>query len=435
MLVQFPNEYAAAMAAAVDGGGNLHVFWADPDGTLIYTRRHAQTWTDPIDVLLSPDGSAASDPRVVVDAGGNVHIVWVGGRGYYASAPAFAADSARAWSSPVPLSAGSVIGIDIAAGPDGVLHVVYAEVGSNLFYVRSVDGGRTWSDGINVSTLNSSYEATHWPRLVVSDTGVIHVVWTNVKLPGGWPPLGVYYARSQDGGETWSAPKLMDEGGYDQIAVTTAPDGRVYLAWNGMAGSADSPSVGGRYFTWSADEGDTWGAQATITPGGFTSGNPEMAVDSAGTLHLISSVSGVDYTAWDGQRWSDLLNLTQPLAGNVGNTERPVLVSGEGNRLHVLFADSKGKIWYTTRQTAAPYVAPVPLAAPTAATPSPGPSPTVTVTPTVTTERGLPAIERGQPAPVVRSPMYPVVIGIAPVLLLLLVVILVRVSRARDHQA
>ena len=69
-----------------------------------------------------------------------------------------------------------------------------------------------------------------------------------------------------------------------EIAVDSA--GRVHVAWNGVVG------VGGRYHQWSDDGGLAWSAVADVVAAGQggTEGPPQLAIDSADTLHLLSLI-------------------------------------------------------------------------------------------------------------------------------------------------
>ena len=87
----------------------------------------------------------------------------------------------------------------------GTLHLIYFKASKgdrgDIYYVRSTDGGATFSDPIRVNSESNSAIAARPPRLAVGRGSRAHVVWngSNTAAPGPAPPgrpLNATSARS-----------------------------------------------------------------------------------------------------------------------------------------------------------------------------------------------------------------------------------------------
>ena len=102
-----------------------------------------------------------------------------------------------------------------------------------IYFARSTDGGVTWSRPAAVAAPAADIHphAESAPRLVATGAGVIAVVWSNtIPAPGRrWPASNIRMARSTDGGHTWSAPLTLN----DDSSGT--PGGHLFhgAAWQG----------------------------------------------------------------------------------------------------------------------------------------------------------------------------------------------------------
>jgi hypothetical protein len=139
------------------------------------------------------------------------------------------------------------------------------------------------------------------PAIAVEPSGVVHVVWN-----GDETQKSVWYARSTDGGQTFSqALRLNDPVAYPpsfsvyQPDVAVGADGAVYVTWFDYRAWTSDTDFGARidvYLDRSADGGTTWGTDVLASPGG--SGTypwhfqPHLALDRlTGNLY----VSFTDY--------------------------------------------------------------------------------------------------------------------------------------------
>lgn len=444
-------------AIASDEEGRIHVLWAerasaDAQATALYyavwggnAAAGGATWSRPTAVLHSPQGKAEEPSLVAV--GNRLHALWAGNGGEIYTSQAFVRDAYAqgAWSEPTLLSgqvgsASPTLAVDLA----GRLHGVYAvplNEGRGIYYVRSDDGGETWT----LPQLVFDAGAARWamvshPTLTVDEQGVIHVAWVRAPLPGIGAPEGIYYAASSDDGKTWSAPFALAEGAYDWPQLQATEKGQVHILWAEVQGNL------GRYQRWLATGATEWSFQARVTGFERLTGPVGLAPDGQGGLHLAAL--GYDdagqpallYSRWGGSRWSDremarlragfavaegpgtALSL-YPTLGRLDVAFRGELSNTEGAMQTDLFAMSR----------TIPPVAVLPEAAFTPAptpTPTPGPTPVATPTP-------LPAVNSAAPeagVPVLAlGPITLPVTALAGVVVALLLVVAVVVTYKRGN--
>ncbi len=114
-----------------------------------------------------------------------------------------------------------------------------------LSFRRSSDGGATWeADHFMVETRRSQND----PQIEVATDGVLYVAWLNSYRPG------VTFMKSTDGGQSWS--DLITFSGWgsrprwsDRPVLAIAPDGQaVYVAFNASHSYVAASHDGGAHF-------------------------------------------------------------------------------------------------------------------------------------------------------------------------------------------
>lgn len=205
----------------------------------------------------------------------------------------------------------------IAYSGDGALNALYV-VGkvvpgrrfplAALRFVRSSDGGRTWTDPVTV-TDDSDFGSHNFHALHTAADGTIYVAW----LDGREGQSAAYMTHSTDGGKTW-APNVRIAAGEAcpccRTAIATAPDGRVFIAWRhvltGNVRDIVVASSGNRGKTWTEPvrvHADNW-----VFPGCPHAG-PAMQADAEGRLNI---------TWWTGKEGS--AGVYYARSGNAGAT-------------------------------------------------------------------------------------------------------------------
>lgn len=232
----------------------------------------------------------------------------------------------------------------VGYAPDGSLYALYAvgrlEAGrrfpfTTLRVARSTDGGRTWSEPRTV-TGDSVPGSRNFHALHVAGDGSLYVAWLEAR---GGHASATYLTRSTDGGATWRATVRVDTSESCpccRTAITTAPDGTLYLAWRTVLPGQVRDIVVAR----SADQGVTWERPVRVHADNFVfegcpHAGPSLQADSAGRLHIAwwtgrEGAAGVYYArSDDGGR-----TFRAPVALGVAPFARPahpqVALAGDG---------------------------------------------------------------------------------------------------------
>jgi hypothetical protein len=137
--------------------------------------------------------------------------------------------------------------------------------GQNAILVsRSTDGGRTWSNAINVRSdgaqdLNDKEAITADP----TDARYVYVVWD--RLTGNHGPT--WFARTTDSGATWEPARAIYDPGTDRQTINNQivvlPDGTLIAAFAELA-NVGQPDLRLRLLR-SLDKGVTWSAPIAIS--------------------------------------------------------------------------------------------------------------------------------------------------------------------------
>ncbi len=367
-------EASAHPAIVADDYGLVHVFWSEEVGgrpvtpeeginntgnSIFYRRWDGSSWSTPLDVLYVPGEVLAEWPVVAIDAENWLHVVWESMTNvYYASAPSWQAGSAHNWTMPLALttnSASTPWGASITADAEGILHAVYAGSGveKGLNYIRSTDGGESWSVPFTLyRQISQSVGPPSMVQIVVDGVGRLHAVWQANHVDAG--ASGVYYARSTNGGDTWLAPVQLATREPEDFSVGTPylmadGDSELHLIY------VDGAYIGskGRYHRISRDGGATWSAPVhLITELVGINSRVIPIVDGGGQVHLIANmrteadqVVGIYYSRWQGTGWSPV----EPVDVSLPQIHYTAVAVRLGNELHIVYNQLQGAEVYHIR--------------------------------------------------------------------------------------
>ncbi len=273
---------------------------SDADGNFYYNSLSVPASVFQCDVFRSTDGGATWGDGVYAFGGdkqwmavdrtggpgaGHVYSNWneqfscCGPTGFTRST-----DGGDSYDSPVTIPQTPYWGTT-AVAPSGNVYVSGVGAGSSFYVAKSttlsdpglspafnsavavdLGGVPTASNGPNPSGLLGQVWVAAAP--VAGPSGDEVYLLSSVNPPGG-DPLDVYFARSLDGGATWSAPVRINDDAGDAWqwfgTLSVAPNGRLDAIWNDSRsdpGGFDSVL----YYSSSGDGGVSWSPNVALSP-------------------------------------------------------------------------------------------------------------------------------------------------------------------------
>ncbi len=164
----------------------------------------------------------------------------------------------------------------------------------NIVFSVSVDGGRSWSSPRPL-TPNYPNGGGESAPLLVDPSGALDVLYEELSITNATTdqlgPGGLYFVRSVDGGSSWTSPvrlpgpAIPSNATWIDGAISLDPAGTLYVGF-------DAPAVDGldhRYLAFSSNEGGAWtladlgppttpgAVQEMVTPVGVAPGRVDVA--------------------------------------------------------------------------------------------------------------------------------------------------------------
>ncbi len=154
---------------------------------------------------------------------------------------------------------GSGIVPDAEIDNSGTVHVAYVD-SANLYYVKSTDGGSSFSVPLKVNSEEGNVGGGTYrgPDLALGGNGVVHVVWYDNAYGLGLPrdQWGVHYARVDPAAGKVSGERNLNGRPSDNYSLAANSTGAVAVTW----------TAAGMYLQTSADNGDTFSEPVRVLP-------------------------------------------------------------------------------------------------------------------------------------------------------------------------
>lgn len=206
-----------------------------------------------------------------------------------------------AWGTPVQVSStettGTAIGCDIKTNSAGDVFVFWPTTSNRRIIMRkSTNGGSTWGTAVIVRTMFDAYDIgipsfANRRALIYTSAGAyrngttnnVYVAWTDLTGATGCTSASnepgtnasstcktrIWFARSTDGGTTWSAAKMINNQSslndqFNQALAVDESTGRIAIIYYDTVGDSTRKKTNVYYQT-SADGGVTFSAAVKVT--------------------------------------------------------------------------------------------------------------------------------------------------------------------------
>jgi hypothetical protein len=239
----------------------------------------------------------------------------------------------------------------VAINEQGMVAVVWADqTRKDLFFqLYAPDGKPRFEQPVNVSR---SPRIFSWlPRMLITSTDPIEVylLWQEIVFSGGSHGGEIVFARSSDGGKTWSAPRNLsnDSAGSGKGRLTPnywhngsldlamGAEGNLYAAWTDYEGAL--------WCSRSTDRGDHFSRPLRVAGDAKPTRGPSLAVDGQGDVYLAWTVGEDQAGDLRFAKSTDQgRSFGEPRRVGVGqgHTDAPKLAVDRRGTVHLVYAES-----------------------------------------------------------------------------------------------
>jgi len=283
-----------------------------------YSQDGGTNWSG--DDVLPGINNLSADPVVAYDIEGNAYFHYISRNPLSRKKPFLkkSTDGGVTWQNSV-----NILGFDNAdkghMAIDGTnIYIALTDFGLTprpVLFVRSTDGGESFSDTENISGIVTS-QLSMGVNLASGYNNQVYAVWA---IDDDWdyddesthPTDGIGFNKSLDGGANWQIPsRIFDIDGsrgywYDKnpgganypIRMNDFPcivvdksgrdwNGTIYMVWGAKGNALDRANI---YFSRSIDEGSTWSTPLKIHNDNTNNDQwfPWISVDELGIIHIV----------------------------------------------------------------------------------------------------------------------------------------------------
>lgn len=289
------------------------------------------------------------DPSVALDDRGEAAVVWVDQARKDVFFQRFSATGAKR-GEPVNVSRSPAVfswlpRVALSPRDAGKVFVLWQEIifsggshGGDILFARSEDGGKTFSRPLNLSNSIAGDGKGRISRDFWHNGSLDLAVGADGTIYAAWTEYegALWFSRSSDDGRRFSPPMRVAGSGDKPArapALAAGPDRALYLAWTVGEDSAADIHVAA-----STDGGSRFSEPRVVAPSPGYSDAPKLAVDPRGTLHLVYAESS------GGPFWPSRIRYTRSSNG-ARTFETPREISASGAGFPALSVNANGNLY------------------------------------------------------------------------------------------
>lgn len=231
----------------------------------------------------------------------------------------------------------------VAAGGPDTLHVLWQEIifsggshGGEILYARSLDGGRSFSEPVNLSRSRGGDGKGRLDRDTWSNGSLDLAVGADGKVYAAWTDYdgALWLARSRDGGRSFTPPQRIagDDKRPARGPSLALGGGKVWLAWT----VGEDPDADIRVSS-SPDDGASFSPPVLVGARAARADAPRLALDGDGRLHLV-------YMEQAGKQPAAIRHVRSDGHDPAFGTPRTLSTRGEAAMAPQLAIDAQGRV-------------------------------------------------------------------------------------------
>jgi len=241
------------------------------------------------------------DPTVAINKQGRIGVAWADQSRQDIFFQLYEPNGAKRFQEPVNVSRSPKIfswlpRLVITSGDADQVYILWQEIvfsggshGGEIFFARSSDGGKTFTDPVNLSNTIAGDGKGRLTRHYWHNGSLDLAIGPGGDLYAAWTEYqgALWFSRSTDGGERFSEPlHIAGDNAVPARGPALAVDDGVYLVWTvGEDRAADIR------FARSGDGGRSFGKPRIVFASNGHADAPKIAVDGEGTIHLVYAES------------------------------------------------------------------------------------------------------------------------------------------------
>jgi hypothetical protein len=293
-------DYGWGPKIITDKSGNLYVTWYEPTENsfkicLCKSTDGGITWSESIN-LLQCTKDLGYYPDIAIDTNGNVLVAWDGytfikndiyKHGIYYRV---SRDNGASWGAQQTLATidSGYIFFTLATGWSGGINAAWwSSNDNNIYFRRTTNLGKTWSSPSLISTIIEFADSK--PDIAEDPNGTLYAVW--------WDLGEIYFRSSSNGGASWSSPENLSNtyAGSCKPVIDIDYIGNINIAWIEQVNGYDGATSSQLYYIRSMNKGEHWSAPLAFSSSSSGFYNLEMSNDNNGNVNIVAEGSGGIY--------------------------------------------------------------------------------------------------------------------------------------------